>query len=63
MHGLAVMAERFLREPFRIAALFGPFRPGITVTMQRYVHDPQPDAAALEILSTILFLHRGKPWE
>ena len=47
MHGLAVVTERFLREPFRIAALFGALRPRVAIGMQR-------DALEFETLAALL---------
>ena len=36
MHGLAVVTQRLLREPFRIADDPGAFNPGAVVTAQRH---------------------------
>jgi hypothetical protein len=35
MHSLGVMAQSLLCKSFRVANGLGPFRPGITVTVQR----------------------------
>lgn len=36
MHGLAIMAQRLLGEALRIAAGFGPLRPGVAITVEGY---------------------------
>src|ERR1022692_3751172 len=63
MHCFTVVSQCFLCESLGISALLGPFRPGVTVTMQCDVHDAQADAAAFEFLSPILFYHQSKSWE
>jgi len=35
MHGLAVVAQSLLREPFRVADGLGAFRPGVAVAVER----------------------------
>ena len=49
MDGLAVVAEGFLREPFGITGGLCPFRPCVTVAVQRHAFDAKPDAALLEL--------------
>ena len=44
-HGLAVVAQIFLREPFGITGGLRPFRPRITVAVQRHAFDFEADAA------------------
>ena len=63
MHGLAVMAERFLGKSFRIPANFGPFRPCVSVGMQRNAFNSHPAADDLEPAGPMLFIHRGKAWK
>jgi hypothetical protein len=49
MHRLAVMSKRLLREPLRVAALFGALRPGVTIRMQGDTFDAQTLAALFEL--------------
>jgi len=53
MHRLAVVAQRLLCKPLRVAALLGAFGPGITVGMQRHTLDTKPPATLLELSRTV----------
>ena len=39
VNGLAVVSKGLLREPFRITARLGPFRPCVSVTVQRHAQN------------------------
>ena len=39
MHGLAVVAQRFLSESFRVTALLGSLRPGVAIGVQGHPFD------------------------
>ena len=45
MHGLAVVAQSHLREPLRVAASLGAFRPGVAVAVERHALDSKLAAA------------------
>lgn len=53
VHGLAVVAQGQLREPFGIACHLGPFCLGIPVAMQGHAMNPQADASLLELRSPV----------
>ena len=53
MHRLAVVAERLLREPFRVAALLGALRPSVAVGMKGDALDAESRAALLEFRGAV----------
>ena len=48
MDGLAIVAERLLREAFGITGGLRPFRPGISVTVQRDALDFEADTSLMK---------------
>ena len=53
MHGLAVVPERLLGEPFRVAALLGALRPCVAVGVKGHTFDAKAHAALFEFRGTI----------
>ena len=53
MHRLAVVAERLLGEPFRVAALLGSLRPSVAVRMKGDACDAESFAALLEFRGAV----------
>ena len=45
MHGLAVVPQSLLREPFRVANGLGTFRPSVAVAVQRHAVNAKLPAA------------------
>src|SRR5439155_17413250 len=58
MHRLAVVTERFLREPFRIAALFGALRPRVAIGVKRDAFDAESITALLEFRGAVASANR-----
>ena len=58
-----VVAERLLRESFRIAGFLRPLRPRIPIGMKRNSRDFDASAGSLEQACPVLLIHCGKPWE
>ena len=57
MHRLAVVAQRLLREAFRIPTGAGPFRPRISIRMQGHPFDAKSPTALLELRGPIAGPH------
>jgi hypothetical protein len=57
MDCLAVVAECLLREPLRVSALLGPFRPRVTVTVQGYALDAHSPTNARELRCAVSRIH------
>src|ERR1700677_5207484 len=47
-HGFAVVAQIYLGISFGVTRCFCPFRPGITIAVQRNAFDAQTDAALMK---------------
>src|SRR5438445_9911735 len=58
-----VVAERLLRESFRIAGFLRPLRPRIPIGMKRDSRDLDAPAGSLEQACPVLLVHCSKPWE
>src|ERR1700723_2494996 len=52
-HGLAVMSKIHLGIPFWIARCLRPFRPSVTVAVQRHAFDAKSIAALLELRGAV----------
>jgi hypothetical protein len=53
MHRLAVVAERLLREPFRVAALLGAFGPSVAVGMEGDPLNAESQTALFEFCGAV----------
>lgn len=65
MDCLAVVAECLLREPLRVSALLGPFRPSISVAVQGDTLDAHSPTNARELRRAVSRIHLsqvGKQW-
>ena len=60
MHGLAVVTQGQLREPFGIADDLRAFRPRVTVAVQRHALNAKPDTALLELCRPVARAHSGE---
>src|SRR5580693_5105539 len=58
MDRLAIVPQRFLGKPLRIAGNFGTLRPGVTVGMKRYAFNAKPFTPLLEFRGAITGANR-----
>src|SRR5438552_2307364 len=58
MHRLAIVPERLLSEPLRVATLLRALRPGVAVGVERNAFDAQPHAALVEFGGAIAGANR-----
>ena len=63
MHRLGIVPQRLLREPLRVAALQSPFRPGITIRVERHTRYTQTTAALLKFRRPVACSHGAKVWK
>ena len=57
MHGLAVVPQSLLREPFRVADRLGSFRPCVAVAVKRDASNAQLAAALSELRGSVASPH------